>query len=316
MSGQGEPGPSEGTAPSAGEQAVSMLEAANGPGTQSGQPAESQPAGNGSQPPAEGTQQAAGETQQQQTQTQATWGEDFLKGLDDAQRKIMEPLVKQWDAGVTRRFQELQTQIAPFRPLMESGVELAEIQNALQIYNLLDQNPQYLYQLLKTELESPEGQQGAGVQGQGLQGEEEYELPPQAQQQIDRLQAVVEALAQQTLQSREQQTAQQEDAQLDEYLNLLRTEKGDFDETYVLARMARGESGADAVDSWNKMLQERLNGAGQGAGAPPVPGSDLPPILSGGGAPPVTSENIGTAKDKEVQGLVVNILKNAAANST
>jgi hypothetical protein len=306
MSGQGEPGPSEGTAPSAGEQTVAMLSAANnGPGTQQGS-AESQPAGNGSQPPAEGTQQQ---------QTQATWGEEFLKSLKDDQRQMMEPLVKQWDAGVTRRFQELQTQIAPFRPLLEAGVDPADVQNALQIYTLLDQNPQYLYQLLKTELEGAEGQEGAGVQGQQeLQGEEGYELPPQVQQRLDQLQAVVEALAQQTIQSRQDQSAQQEDAELEQYLDLLKQEKGDFDETYVLARMARGESGADAVDAWNSMLQGRLNGAGQGSGAPPVPGSNLPPILSGGGAPPVTTENIGTAKDKDVQSLVVNLLKQSAAS--
>lgn len=308
MSGQGEPGPSEGTAPTASEQTVAMLEGAIRPGTTESQPSggapESQPASNGSQQP-EGSQPAP---------DSKTWGVEFLEGLTPEQRKLVEPAVKQWDAGVTRRFQELQTQYAPFRPLLESGVEIADVQNALQIYTLLDQNPQYLYQLLKTELEGAGGEGAPGVQGQGEPGDEEYELPPQVQQQIDQLQAVVEALAQQTLQSRNEQTVQQEDAELSEYLDLLKTEKGDFDETYVLARMARGESGADAVDAWNRVLQERLNGAGQGNGAPPVPGSELPPILSGGGTVPVTSENIGTAKDKDVQSLVANILQQAASN--
>lgn len=290
-----------------------MLSDANGGGAPTGVP----PAGDGQQPtqgqPAQG---AEGQQGQQQAQFE-TWGEEYLASLDEAQRKTLEPLIQKWDAGVTRRFQELQTRYAPLQPLLESGVDLADVQNALQIYTLLDTNPNYLYQLLKSELEEAGGQ-GAGdggVQGQqGLQGEEEYELPPQVQQRLDQLTQVVEALAQNTLDSRQQQTAQEEDAALDQYLDLLKTEKGDFDEHWVLSRMAQGMDGAAAVDAWNQTLQGFLQQAGQGNGAPPVPGSDLPPILSGGGVP-VNQENIATAKDGDVKNMVVQMLQQAAANN-
>ena len=167
--------------------------------------------------------------------------------------------------------------------------------------------------MLKTELENPDGEDDQGQQGQ--QDDEEYNLPPQVQQQLEQLTAVVEALAQRSIQSTTQQQEASEDAELSQYLDLLKTEKGDFDETYVLARMANGQSGADAVDAWKSVLQERLNAAGQGNGAPPVPGSNLPPILSGGGVP-VSSENIGSAKDRDVQGLVAKMLEQAAANNS
>ena len=310
MSGQGEPGPQgtpESTAQTSGEQVVARLAEANeGSGTPPAS-AESQPAGN--QQPAQG----GGESQQ--AQPPETWGSEFLESLDEAQRKQLEPLINKWDAGVTRRFQELQTRYAPLQPLLESGVDVAEVSNALQIYNLLDTNPNYLYQLLKTELESGEGGAEGGVQGQqGLQGEEEYDLPPQVRQELDQLRQVVEALAQSTLDQRSQATEAQEDASLDEYLGLLKAEKGEFDEHYVLSRMMQGMDGAAAVDAWNSTLQGFLQQAGQGNGAPPVPGSNLPPVLSGGGVP-VTTENITTAKDKDVKDMVVKMLEQSAANN-
>ena len=124
MSGQGEPGPQEGTAQSANEQAVNMLaESAQGPGTtdsqQQGGAPESQP-----------------EKPTQPQQTQQTLGSDFLKSVPEEQRGALEPFVKQWDAGVTRRFQELQSQYAPYRSLLDSGVDPTDVQNALQIYTL------------------------------------------------------------------------------------------------------------------------------------------------------------------------------------
>lgn len=297
MSGQGEPGPQgtpESTAQTPNEQVVTMLEQGNA-GQRS--PVESQPAGN----------------QQQQSTESETWGSEFLASLDEAQRKSMEPLISKWDAGVTRRFQELQTRYAPLQPLLESGVEMADIQNALQIYTLLDTNPNYLYQLLKSELESGEG--GEGVQGQsGLESMEEYELPPQVRQELDQLRQVVEVLAQNTLDQRSYQSQAEEDDALDQYLDLLKTEKGDFDEQYVLSRMASGMDGAAAVDAWNSTLQGFFQKAGQGNGAPPVPGSNLPPVLSGGGVP-VTVDNISTAKDGDVKDMVARMLEQAAANN-
>lgn len=303
MSDQASQGSSEGTAQSSAEQVTTMLQnAQQGPGTTESQ-------GQSSQPPETSQQQG----QQAPAEGSSTLSSDFLKDVPEEHRAILEPYVKKWDAGVTRRFTELHSRIDPYRPILDQGIDPTDLTNAVQIYQLLDTNPNYLYQLLKSELEPQQGQQGQ--QGQGELGEEEeFQLPPQYQQKLDQLTAVVEALAQNTISATQAQQQAAEDKQLEDYLGLLKQEKGDFDEEFVLSRMFKGMSGADAVDAWNALIQERLNAAGNGEGAPPVPGSQNPPILSGGGTVPVTTDNIGTAESKDVKGLVAQMLANAQQN--
>lgn len=69
--------------------------------------------------------------------------------------------------------------------------------------------------------------------------------------------------------------------------------------------MEKGEDGATAVASFNAMIQARVNGAF-------TPQQDLPPILSGGGAPPSQQQKVQELDTKSTRNLVAGILSQTA----
>lgn len=226
-------------------------------------------------------------------------GDDFLSRVDPAHRPILEPYVKQWDAGVTRRFQQLQSQLQPYQSL---GLPADELQAAVQTYQLLDQSPEVLYNILKQHLEA-EG--GAGDQGQGgqipegdlgdLQG-----VPQVLQDQMKEMRSALEVMAQHILGQQQSTQQQSEDAQLDQYLNLLKDEFGEFDEDFVVAKMAKGMDGEEAVKAFLKVAGRA---PGQGGGRPPMQ------VLAGGGSAPTDIQSVKNASSGDVKNLVASLLQ-------
>lgn len=249
--------------------------------------------------------QGNGEGQGQQAQPDAAQGlaEGFLGRIDPAHRTIVEPYVKQWDAGVTRRFQELHGQLQPYQELGDPEM----LSQAAQLYEMIDTDPERVVQLIQEALGQGD-QQSAGLdtqqapQGleQGDQGQTPG-LPPEITQQLNTMQQVLEALAQRTLDGDTQQQEQQEDQQLDQYFGLLQQEFGEFDEDFVIAKMMAGMDGEQAVQAYQNAIQGQVNKRGQGA-------PNVPPILSGGGSVPAETQRISQASNKEVKSLIANIL--------
>lgn len=254
--------------------------------------------------------QGSGEEQQQQQQTQEpdySLANGFLSEIENEEhRKLLEPYVQKWDAGVTRRFQELHSK---YRPYEEFG-PVEEVQQMRQIYQALDKNPEGFFQLLAQQLgynleDTPAGQ-GTGEQGPGEQ--EGSQLPPEfqtIQQQVMQQQQVLQTVAEMLLNQHKTAAEQQEDAELDSYFSNLKKELGDFDESYVASRMMNGETGEQAVKAFQKMVQDRVN---QSVGQR----SDVVPILSGGGNVPGEVKDVRELSSGDVKKVVAEAL--AAAN--
>lgn len=222
-------------------------------------------------------------------------GHNFLQEVPEEHRSLLEPYIKKWDAGVTRRFKDLHSKVSPYEQL---GADPETLGQAYQLYQLMDEDPQRVYEALKEQFEEQEELEEAADSGQ-LQG-----LPPEIQAELKQQRLVLEALADYV--TTQQQTAQEsvEDAELDNYLGLLKTEFGEFDEDYVVAKMYRGMSGEDAVKAWQAVIQKQLNG-----GAAPKP--NLPPILSGGGVVPAEQQNVSSMPRKDVKNLVAQLMSQA-----
>src|SRR5213078_3895076 len=147
--------------------------------TQGTAPAQTQGGeGQGSGAPAQ--QQAA---QQQGAQTDYSLANGFLERVSPEHRAIVEPYVRQWDAGVTRRFQELHSQMAPYQEL---GAEPEQMQQALEIMEILNTNPWQIYGVLHENLlgQQPpwmQQPQGQPQQGQFPQGQYPQQQLPQGQ---------------------------------------------------------------------------------------------------------------------------------------
>ncbi len=243
---------------------------------------------------------------------------DFAQGVlkditDPAERAIMAKYLPSWDAGVTRRFQQVQSTYAPIQPLLEDGLTVDDLEVASKLYLMLDQDPQGVIDMLTQSLggaggSGPGQQQQTPPLGSDLVDQPTVQLPPEMQQQFQQIQQFMEHQALQAQQQELLLTAQQEDEALDQYLGLLRQEKGvDFDEDFVLAKMAAGVDGAEAVDAYIKLT------GGVQQQATPAPAA--PPVLSGGpasvGTAPVTA-----ASDAERKALVTQMLAQAQATQT
>lgn len=248
----------------------------------------------------------------------------FLGRVPQEHRAILEPYVKQWDAGVTRRFQELQSQLAPYK-----DYDPDQVAQAMSIMMELDQNPWSVYGTLRQALLSgeygedpgsavggPSQQQQNGVgqvdQGQlGTQQPQQQSIPPEFQQQFDQLRNAVTVLGQHVLGQNQQQTQQAEQDQLNDYLGSLHEEFGDFDDQWVLLQILNDQS-YDNVDkhigAWQGMVNSRQNQQQEVL-------SGLPNLLgsAGGTAPaPMTQQSVKGLSRKDTQSLVASVLEQAA----
>jgi hypothetical protein len=240
-----------------------------------------------------------------QPQGQPQGGNQFLDGIlaqiDPAHRPIVEPYLGKWNAGVTRRFQELHGELEPYKQLGADPDTLAE---AYQLYQAIDSNPQGVLEMLQQAMAeiAPQGQpQGQGNQ-QAPEGEggQQAALPPEFQEKMTQFEQALEFMASRFLEQQTSQTEEAEDAQLDQYLGNLKGEFGDFDEDFVIAKMMAGVSGEDAVKAYHQAIQGQVN---QRARTP-----NVPPILGGGGAVPQEGKSVVDASPKDTKALVAQIL--------
>lgn len=283
--------------------AVAALAAGNGGGQQQA------PSGGG-----QGQRQASAQAQPQGQQQRNEFLEGILAEIDPAHRPIVEPYLGKWNAGVTRRFQELHGELSPYKEL---GADPETLQQALALMEQIDTDPQGVLTLLQEAVaemtgqgqqqQLPQGQQGQQIPGQEGQ---QSTLPPefqQLQEKFNTFETVLEAMAQQMLDQRSTEEQSAEDQQLDEYFGLLKQEFGDFDEHFVIAKMMAGVDGAEAVKQFQQLIQGQVNQRGQRA-------ANLPPVLGGGGAVPQGGKSVTDASRKETKNLVAQIL--AASNQS
>lgn len=226
---------------------------------------------------------------------------EFLQQVPEAQRPLIEPHLKKWDAGVTKRFQELHSK---YRPYEELGTDPEQLGQAVQLMEALEDPEQQrrIYEYFKEQFEA---ETGAGAQPQpGATEEEVYStIPPEFTQRLEKSERLLEQVAQFILTSRQKEMEAEEEAELDQTLDQLREKHGDFDEDWVIVRMARGMDAEEAVQAWNNLIQERVNSAGSGNG--------LPPTLHGGGAVPAETVNLKDMARNDVKGLVAGLLSQA-----
>ncbi len=233
---------------------------------------------------------------------------EFLNEVPEEQRPLAEPWVKKWDAQVTRKFQELHEGYKPYKDL---GAEPETLQQALAIYELLDTDPGQVYNALKELMEEGEANtppvqtppvesQNSPVKPEAFQG-----LPPELKAQMDQQQQMLEVMAKFLIDQQSQSTQQKEDQELEAYLSALKQQHGEFDEDYVLTKMANGASGEDAVKAYNALVQSKVNEASS---------ATTPPVLSGGGAVPQETQKVTDLSKDQTKSLVASFLATANQN--
>lgn len=233
----------------------------------------------------------------------APWA-DYVKDLPDSVRPLVEPKFKDWDANVTKRFQQVHSEyepLKPFKSLVDNGLDFDSVQQAVQFAQLVNEDPQRVYEALAE-------QYGYGKEQGSVDPEagDSFDDEPTADDlannpEFAKYREMTEQMAQIMVEQQRAVQMAEEEAALDAQLASLREQHGDFDEEYVMAKVYAGASWDDAINAYNS-----LAGRFQQPAAPVVMGS--------GGGLPSQSINPAQMTDKERKALVAQLA--AQANKT
>jgi hypothetical protein len=191
------------------------------------------------------------------------WNE-FWESIPEQYREEVQPnltpVLEKWDQNVQKRFESYK----PYERYVRDGVDPQVIEYGMNLMNKIDSNDGAMEVF---------GQLGQYLESQGLlsteddeyeeeeDGEFDYDsLPPQLRRELDELRGAYGTLAEHNLMQQQQKIEAQEDAALDAELSKLRSQQGDFDDEWVLAKMVNGYSAEDAVTSYHEWLDKTLQG--------------------------------------------------------
>lgn len=234
----------------------------------------------------------------------------FLKDVPEEHRSIVEPYVKKWDAGVTRRFQDLN---GKYKPYEELGIDSETLPQFKEVWEMLNDNPKALYDLLAEALADELGDnnsQETQEQNLGNQNNEgAFQAPPEMLKQFEQQQKMIETLAQIVIGEQESKKTSAEEAEFDNLLGLLKTELGEFDEEYVVMKIANGMAPEEAVRSYQTFVKNVLNQNGAGENN----SGGTPPLLSGAGGFSGEQQNLKNLSRQDTKKLVAETLARTAA---
>ena len=182
---------------------------------------------------------------------------DVLSVLPEQFHSVVTPHFQQWDQAAQQRIEQANSsvkQFEDFQPFVENGVSAQDLEQGYRLLHEINQNPQAVYEAL-AEAYNLGGEQ---IEAEEEEGEED-EAPEFQDPRFDQLQQGVELVAQTLLNQQQEKLNQQAERDLDNSLNALRKEHGDFDERYVLSLAAANDIPVEeAHKSYQELVQNIL----------------------------------------------------------
>lgn len=218
--------------------------------------------------------------------------EGFLNEVDPDHRSIVEPYIKKWDAGVTKRFQSIHETYQPYKEL---GADFDDIQAAWQLAQAFNNDPEgtlkraiEVYRENGIELDMSDFQQYEEPEEETQPpGIPQYQgLPEPFLNEWSQMKQVLGTVAQDIIERREQQQRDVDRQQFDTYISSLHNTHGDFDDHYVATRMANGMTPEDAITDFKKMVANYANSQI----------NNPAPLIFGGGNSPGQVQDVDMSK--------------------
>lgn len=233
----------------------------------------------------------------------------YLASIPEVDRNVVAKYIKGWQGNVTRRFQDIHNEYAPYKNLGDPE----DLGRASALYNLMNESPQEIFRVLvENREEIPEiAQMLQQLTGQGQQQYQqggEYQnpwadagIPDDFANMFIQQQQVLSALAERVMGYDSRNQEQEEAAQLDSVLDDLHSNYGEFDEDAVLLRMYQGMDPDSAVQSWGESIQQAINSR-QSAKPPPF-------VLGGNGSVPHGGVDPSKMGDKDRRSYIAQQLQ-------
>lgn len=241
-----------------------------------------------------------GGQEQQGTGGHPAW-QPFLEAVPQELHSKITPLLQDWDKGVNDRFQKVHSEYAPWKPIIAAAGDPDNARFALNLLETMQSNPQVIYDALKQkyQFDAEEASKGAG-NGQG-QGEPNNQDNPW-ESKYNQLEQQQVRIAEFLLGQRQAELEKEQDQQLDRELSALKAKHGEFHEPYVLSLMQAGKTAEQAVLDFKNFQEQTAKSY-----------APKPLIMGGGGGAPGEHFNPAKASDSQVNDVVQQMLKAAAA---
>jgi hypothetical protein len=226
---------------------------------------------------------------------------DVLSVLPEQFHSVVTPHFSKWDQSAQQRVEAANNSLKEFesfKPFVEHGITNEELEQGLRLMYEINNNPQSVYNALANAYNFNQGAEAAKSE------EDEEETPNTAvnDPRYDQLNEHLELVSKIVLSDAEAKQAAQQDTALNNELEKLKADFGEYDEDYVLTKMMNGMSGEDAVKAYQKLV---------------TPKSFAPTLLgnsSGGSGLPSNAIDPTKLSGKETRNLVAEYL--AAASKT
>jgi hypothetical protein len=245
--------------------------------------------------------------------------DSLLEGIPQEFIPVLRPRLEEMDRNAQQKIQSVQSEFEEWQQFVDNGIDPQTAYNALVFGQELSEDPKGMLKRIAEHfnvsvedlLESGQGQTGQ-ANGEDPDSYENLEIEG-----IENHPTIKRLLADSEKWSEYQQQQQQSEADaeamdtLDEYLEELHEEYGDFDEQVVLAYMGAGVTGEDAVEMFQDLGEKYFNGQAESQEQ-----QSTVPIIAGSGG------NVGTGlpdptnrpkslSRQDVNSVVVEILKKA-----
>lgn len=226
------------------------------------------------------------ENEEQQSQGHPAW-QEILDELPEELHPLITPKLQAWDQGVQQKLQEARAPFDPYKPLVDNNIPLEVIQQALWLAQEFENNPETVvekaiesFNLERFKVQQqipPETPPGSEFDTNefgdvDLSGLENHPVFQQLKRQADELAAWKKSQEE----AEETETAATE---LEEYLESLHTDHGEFNDLFVTALMANGLDAVEAIQTYQETVKSE---ASKLAEALNPSTSQQPPVVVGG----------------------------------
>jgi hypothetical protein len=236
-----------------------------------------------------------------------------LEQIPEALRPMVEPVFKDWDTSVNRRFDEVHSRYAGYKEFLDAGVQPNQLREAVDLMKMVTTDPRRIYEALGEHFGFGQAQSGQGQvdEPEFDLGEEEQTQPfdlekdPRFQQIAQQNEQITQLLQQQEQQRLEAEATQWLDAKTAQITEVLKEKGIEPDWDYIMGvagamlESGRTQSHDEAIEKATESFVAKVD---QWRSRPSAGGNAPLVMPTNGGTPSTGLPPLNTAKDRKQLG--------------
>jgi hypothetical protein len=249
------------------------------------------------------------EPSQAEPQEDLSLASPFLAKIPAQDREVVGRYVKDWDAGVTKKFQDYSGRLKPYENL---GVPIEELQKYINLARNFQADPENVFRIMWNGFQDQYGDGFDQELMRILQLEAEEQMSDDNEfmaggEEPDPNEVFQQNVSQELEDFREwrqnleaEKQSAEENEQLDNVLGMMHNKFGDFDDNWILVRLAEHGNVERAVQEWKQMIGKYSQNGVQ---------RQAPKVLGGQGGTPVDQINAKQLRGKDRRATVEAMLQ-------